>query len=80
MSDTSLTDAFGAHLHELKRTLTLMSPDERLLAVILECGELIEFYLEIAQLNELFRIRCETGTLPLTDLVPLHSDHDSLTG
>jgi hypothetical protein len=69
MADTNLTDVFVHHLHELRRVLALMTPDERLLAVILECGELIELYQEIARLNDLFHHHCEAGTLPLADTV-----------
>jgi hypothetical protein len=66
---SNLGDVFAAHLRGLKQTLTLMSPDERLVTVLAVCHDLAELYLTIAQLNHLFHVKCETGTLPLTEEV-----------
>jgi hypothetical protein len=70
---SSVVDAFGTHLHGVRQTLAVMNEDERLTAVLTMTDELIEFYMTIAALNEVFHERCRNGTLPVDRPIAGHA-------
>jgi hypothetical protein len=59
---------FAEHLSELKRSLSDMSREMRLLVAISEADNLIDLYLMIAALNKEFHRACEPGTFPMQPL------------